>query len=378
VTAAPSRERATRPRSAIVQDWFFAPGGAEQVALEFAELLPDAEVYTTFADPSIVSSLGRRLHTWPLQRVFAGTRSFRRFLPLYPLWFGALDLRAFDLVISSSSAFAKAVRTRPGALHIAYVHTPMRYAWDLEGYLGGSSFSRGSRVGAQVLRPWLRRWDRSTSARPDVLIANSETVRSRIRRFWGRDAEVIHPPVPIADISVSDRDDGYLLVVARLLAYRRIDLVVDAATRLGRSLIVIGDGPEAQRLRSRAGAAVRFLGTVDRRTVVDHLERCHAYVVPGEEDFGMAPVEAMAAGKPVIGLKRGGVTETVIDGTTGVLFDQPTIDSISDAIERLDGIPFDRAAIRARAEAFDPSVFRRRWRELLERLGVDPAVYSRA
>jgi glycosyltransferase involved in cell wall biosynthesis len=376
VTAAPSLERATRPRSAIVQDWFFAPGGAEQVALEFAELLPEAEIYTTFADPSIVSRLGGRLHTWPLQRVFAGTRSFRRFLPLYPLWFGGLDLRAFDLVISSSSAFAKAVRTRPGALHIAYVHTPMRYAWDLEGYLGGSSFSRVSRVGAQFLRPWLRRWDRSTSARPDVLIANSETVRSRIRRFWGRDAEVIHPPVPIADISVSDRDDGYLLVVARLLAYRRIDLVVDAATRLGRSLIVIGDGPEAQRLRTRAGATVRFLGTVDRRTVVDHLERCHAYVVPGEEDFGMAPVEAMAAGKPVIGLKRGGVTETVIDGSTGVLFDGPNVDSLCNAIERLDGIPFDRAAIRARAEAFDPSVFRRRWRELLERLGVDPAVYS--
>lgn len=362
-------------RAAIVQDWFFTPGGAEQVAYEFVDLLPSAEVYTTFADDPVLARLGPRLHTWPFQRLFPGSRAFRRFLPIYPLWFSALDLRGFDLVISSSSAFAKGVRTRKRSLHIAYVHTPMRYAWDLEGYLAGSSFSRGSRLAARMVRPLLRRWDRATASRPDVLIANSEAVRDRIRRFWGRDADVIHPPVTISDISVSKRDDGFLLVVARLLAYRRIDLAVDAATRLGRDLVVIGEGPEAARLRERAGPTVRFLGAVGRAAVVDHMERCHAYVVPGEEDFGIAPVEAMAAGKPVIALRAGGALETVVEGPTGVFFDEPTVESLVGAIQRADAMTFDANAIRVNAERFGPSVFRQRMILLFQRVGVNPALY---
>jgi len=365
------------PGAAIVQDWFFTPGGSEQVALELAKLMPDADIYTSFADPSIVDRLGSRLHTWPIQRLFPGSRSHRRFLPLYPLWFGRLDLHRFDLVVSSSSAFTKAVRTRPDAVHVAYVHTPMRYAWDLESYIAGATFSPGSRFAARTLRPWLQRWDRSTAVRPDVLIANSETVRDRIRRFWGREAEVIHPPVMISDISVSARDEGYLLIVARLLAYRRVNLIVDAATRLGRDLVVIGEGPEGAGLRERAGPTVRFLGNVDRPTVVDHLEGCHAYVLPGEEDFGIAPVEAMAAGKPVIAFRAGGALETVVDGTTGLFFDEPTVESLAEAIQRADGKTFDAAAIRANAERFEASVFRRRFVELFDRLQVDPNLYRR-
>jgi glycosyltransferase involved in cell wall biosynthesis len=209
-----------------------------------------------------------------------------------------------------------------------------------------------------------------------VLVANSNAVRDRIQRFWGRDAEVIHPPVAFDDINVSCSDEGYLLVVSRLLAYRRIDLLVEAASRLGQRLVVVGDGPQASTLRAAAGPSVTFTGRVSRAEVVEHLEHCHAYVVPGEEDFGIAPVEAMAAGKPVIAYRAGGALDTVVDGKTGVYFDQPTPKSLIDAIAVLDQMTFDPQAIRANAERFSALVFRRRWVELFERLGVDPSLYE--
>lgn len=362
-------------RSAIAQDWFFTPGGSEQVALELVRMLPGSDVFSSFADHETAARLGRRLRTWPLQRVFGPTKRYRAFLPFYPLWFGNLDLRDYDLVISSSSAFAKAVRTRPDAMHVSYIHTPMRYAWDLDGYLAGSSLSVASKIAARTLRPLLRRWDRATARRPDVLIANSNSIRERIRTLWGRDAHVIHPPVQMDDISVSTVDDGYLLVVARLLAYRRIDLIVDAATRADRELVVAGDGPEAARLRGRAGPSVRFVGRVDRSSIVDLYRRCHAYVVPGEEDFGMAPVEAMAAGKPVVAFRAGGALETVVERTTGVLFDEPTPAALAAALSECDAIAFDANAIRRQAERFAPDVFRQRFVELLRALNVDPSGY---
>jgi glycosyltransferase involved in cell wall biosynthesis len=361
--------------AAIVQDWFIAPGGSEQVAIELARLLPGSEVYTSFFDPVYVPALhGHRIHKWPLERL--GLRSrYRSFLPLYPFWFEAMDLRAFDLVVSNSTAFAKGVRTRKNALHIAYVHAPMRYAWDLETYLAGSSLSLPSRVAARTIRPLLRSWDLRTSHRPDVVVGNSAALANRIRRYWGRDAEVIHPPVAFDDIDVSAEDKGYLLVVARLLAYRRIDLLVDAASRLGRRLVVVGDGPQASSLRAAAGPTVTFTGRLSRSEVVDHLQACHAYVVPGEEDFGIAPVEAMAAGKPVIAFRAGGALDTVVEGKTGVFFDQQTPESLADAIIAVDQMIFDPQAIRANAERFSASVFRRRWAELFQRLGVDPSLY---
>jgi glycosyltransferase involved in cell wall biosynthesis len=358
------------PRAALVQDWFFMPGGSEQVALEIARLLPGSDVFTSFADVATRLQLGDRLRTWPLQRVPGAAARYRSFLPLYPLWFERLNLRDYDLVVSSSPAFSKAVHARKGALHVSYIHTPMRYAWDLDAYLGGSSLSAPSRSAARVLRPWLQRWDRRTAKGPDVLVANSLAVQDRIRRLWGRESEVIHPPVEMSDIKVSDRDDGYLLVVARLLAYRRVDLLVEAATMLGRKLVVAGDGPEAARLRSMAGPTVQFVGRVDRPRVVDLMSRCHAYIVPGEEDFGMAAVEAMAAGKPVVAFRAGGALESVVEHQTGVFFDEAKTDSLADAIQRLDGQAFDPLRIRANAERFASSRFRFRWLDLLARVGV--------
>jgi glycosyltransferase involved in cell wall biosynthesis len=363
-------------RSALAHDWFYTPGGAERVAAEFASLLPDAAIYTSFADRESVRQHGARLRTWPLQRFLPGTPRFRSFLPLYPLYFGRLDLRRYDLVVSSSVAFAHAVRTAPSAVHVSYVHTPLRYAWDLDTYVSGSSFSPVARLGGRLLRPALQRWDRATAGRPDVLIANSETVRRRIQRVWSRDAEVIHPPVDIDGIQPSTRDDGYLLVAARMLAYRRLDLAVGAVTRLNRTLVLVGDGPERRRLEALAGPTVRFVGRLDRAALIDLIQGCHAYLVPGEEDFGIAPVEAMAAGKPVVALARGGVTETVVDGRTGILFDRPSTDAMAEAIEALDQTPFDPALIRARAEQFGPAVFRSKMRAVFERVGVDRSLYA--
>jgi glycosyltransferase involved in cell wall biosynthesis len=343
--------------------------------MEIASLVPDSDVFTSFADSTSQAALGARLRTWPLQRPFGATRRYRMFLPLYPLWFGRLDLRKYDLVVSSSSAFAHAGRTRSDARHVAYIHSPMRYAYDFDTYVAGSSLSLPSRVVARTITGPLRSWSRRTAQRPDVLVANSRAVQERIRAHWKRDADVIHPPVDASSISLSTQDDGFLLVAARLLAYRRVDLAIDACTSLGRRLIVVGDGPERRKLENRAGAGVQFLGSVDRPTLVDLFERCHAYLVPGVEDFGIAPVEAMAAGKPVAAFAAGGALDTVVDGVNGVLFEQQTSASLAEAIERLDATKVDPVAIRAHAERFAPANFRAKFVELFQRLGVDPSLY---
>jgi glycosyltransferase involved in cell wall biosynthesis len=363
-------------RSAIVQDWFFAPGGAERVAEALLQLLVDPDVYSSFVDRETEAALVGRIHTWPLHRLLGPTRRYRSFLPLFPLWFSRLDLSSYDLVISSCSAFAKAVRTRPDATHIAYIHTPMRFAWDREGYLAASSLPRPARFAADLLHPWLRRWDRRMARRPDVLIANSVAVQARIREYWGLDSEVIHPPVDVEDVEISHDDDGYLLVVSRIHAYRRVDLLVRAATERGHRLIVVGDGPELPSLRSIAGPTVDFVGAKGRDEVREYMRRCHLYVVPGDEAFGIAPVEAMAFGKPVVAFRAGGALDTVEDGVSGVLFDEQTPAALAAAIERAETIVFDPVAVRANAERFSASVFRAKFIELFLRLGVDPTLYS--
>ncbi len=365
-------------RSALVHDFFVAEGGAEQVAIELARLLGPSDVFTSFyrGDRFGVELAPARVHPWPLQQLLGPTEHFRQFLPLYPLWFSTLDLRAYALVVSSSIAFTHAVRTSRRALHVSYVYTPMRYAWDLDMYLAQSSLSLSARIAARTVRPLLQAWDRATASRPDVIVAVSETVRDRIKRLWGRESELIYPPVDVRGIPAGDHDDGFLFVAARMLAYRRLDLAVQACSRLGRDLVVVGDGPERPRLQAMAGPSVTFLGRVDRATLVDLFQRCHAYLVPGVEDFGIAPVEAMAAGKPVIAFGKGGAAESVVDGVTGLLFHRQEVSALSDAIVQLDSTAFDRPTIRARAEEFDTIVFRMRWRQLFGRLGVDPSLYS--
>ena len=363
--------------AAVVHDYFVQDGGAERVAIELARLLPGASVHTTFFDPDVFGARldPARVHPWRLNWPWLRPR-FRALLPIYPPYFATLDLRDRDFVLSNSSAFAKAARTSRRATHVAYIQAPMRFAWQYESYASGSSLSLPARAAGRLLGAPLRSWDRRTSQRPDVLVANSQNIRDRINRFWGRDSEVIYPPVDVEEFDVPTHDGGYLLVAARLLAYRRVDLAVDAATSNGRELVVIGDGPERRSLESRAGKNVRFEGVVPRERVIELMAGCSAYLVPGEEDFGIAPVEAMAAGKPVVALGRGGAAETVVDGVTGVLFDEQTPDGLREAIARLDGLDLDSDRIRAHAQRFGVDRFREDFRDLFRRLGVDPALYA--
>jgi glycosyltransferase involved in cell wall biosynthesis len=365
------------PRAAIVHDYFVQDGGAERVAVELARLLPSAPIYTTFFDAERFGDRidPRRVHAWRLSSHFPEER-FRSLLPVYPAYFSALNLRRYELVVSSSSAFAKAIRTSRRHVHVAYIHSPMRFAWQFNQYQSGSSLRRPARVAGNVLAGPLRAWDRRTARQPDHLVANSQSVRDRIRRWWGRDADVIYPPVDVDELPLSTGDDGYLLVAARLLAYRRVDLVVDAATATGRQLIVVGDGPERRSLERRAGPNVTFTGFVPRAQLVELFARCRAYVVPGEEDFGIAPVEAMASGKPVVAINRGGTAETVIDNVTGVIFEDQTVVGLTEALERLDTLMLDPAAIRVHAESFDRAAFREAFGSLFTRLGVDRSLFS--
>jgi glycosyltransferase involved in cell wall biosynthesis len=363
--------------AAIVHDFLVQDGGAERCAIELARLLPDAPLYTTFFDRAAFGDrlAPARVHPWPLQRLLGG-HHFRSLLPLYPAYFSLLDLRWARLVVSSSVAFAKAVRTSRRALHVAYIHTPMRYAWDLDSYLHASSYRLPTRLASRALRAPLLAWDRRTAHNPDVLVANSETVRGRIRERWQRDAELIYPPVDTAEFTLSERDDGYLLLAARLLAYRRVEDAIRAAGALGRELVIVGDGPERRRLAALAGPTVRFTGHLPRPALVELFEGCHAYLLPGIEDFGIAAIEAMAAGKPVVAYAGGGAVETVIDGQTGVLYGEPTAAALAAAIERLDTIEFDRATLRHHAERFDRRHFAASWRALFARLGVEPGLYA--
>ena len=350
-------------RTALIHDFFIADGGAEQCAIEFARMFPTAPMHTTFFDAARFGGriAPERVRTWPLQRVPQLAPRFRALYPLYAAYFSMLRVDA-DLVVSSSIAFSKAVRTRDDAFHVSYVYTPMRYAWDLDTYLSQSSYSSPAKIAARLLRPTMQRWDRWTARRPDSVVAISQTVAGRIHRVWGRAVDtVIYPPVQIDEIPITMRDDGFLLVAARLLAYRRIDLAVRACTALGRELVVVGDGPERRRLEALAGPSVTFLGHIDRPALLDLFARCHAYLVPGIEDFGIAPVEAMAAGKPVIAFARGGATETVRDGVTGILVDRQDSVAFEDAIQRVDELRADPWALRKDAARFDTSHFRDAW-----------------
>jgi glycosyltransferase involved in cell wall biosynthesis len=359
-------------RVALAHDFFVADGGAEQCAIEFARMFPTALMHTTFFDSDRFGARldPDRVRTWPLQHVPRLMPRFRALFPLYAAYFSAVRLDA-DLVVSSSIAFSKALRTRDDAFHVSYVYTPMRYAWDLDTYLSQSSYTAPAQTAARLIRPTMQRWDRWTGRRPNNVVAISRTVAQRIQQVWGRDVDaVIYPPVQVDEIPLSTRDDGFLFVAARLLAYRRIDIAVEACTALGRELVIVGDGPERRRLEALAGPSVKFLGHIGRPTLLDLFARCHAYVTPGIEDFGIAPVEAMAAGKPVIAFGRGGATETVEDGVSGILVDRQEADAFADAIQRIDDLRADPSALRERARRFDTSRFRQEWIAFLEDRGL--------
>lgn len=346
-------------RIALVHDYFVQMGGAERVAEAMHESFPSAPMYTTVALPH---SLPQRLRmadirTSPLQHLPSIERRFRHYFMLYPFAVENFDLSAYDLIFSSSSGYAKGVRRRRNAIHVCYCHTPMRWVWRYDDYVARERLGSVAR-GLLPLMLWpLKKWDLRASKQPNYYIANSRLVADRIKKIYGREAHVIPPPIDVNRFHMSNEIDDYYLVLSRLMPYKRIDLAIEACKRMNRRLIVIGDGPDRQRLEKLADDRIEFLGRQPDKIVNYYAARCRALLFPGEEDFGMAPLEANAAGRPVIAYRAGGAVETVEENVTGVFFDQPSSVSLGEAIEKFEGMRFDQYTLRRHAERFDRSVF---------------------
>jgi glycosyltransferase involved in cell wall biosynthesis len=351
------------PRVAIVHEWLTIPGGSEDVVIELLKMFPQAELFTTVYDPSQWPALikDRPVHASFLNRIPGATGHYPKLLPLMNRAFRSFDLSGFDLVLSSNHACAKNVRTPPGTLHVCYCHTPMRYAWE-EGFLEGE-VGRMARFLIRPLLGWLRRQDRKGSRGPDVFVANSRHVAARIRRFYGRSAEVVHPPVDVDHYLALKRvPRDFYLVFGRVVPYKRVDLAVAACVRVGRPLKVAGDGRALDAIRARAadiGAGnVEFLARVSESERDELLGGACALLFPGEEDFGIVPVEAQAAGVPVIAYGVGGAAESVLDGRTGVLFDEQSAAGLATAIERFEELALSEEIVRENAKRFGRERFR--------------------
>jgi glycosyltransferase involved in cell wall biosynthesis len=352
---------------AISHEWLTIPGGSEKVVLELLKLFPDADIYTSVYDPEPWPEAIRRdrVRASFLNRIPGATRLYPRLLPFMNAAFESFDLRGYDLVLSSNHACAKNVIVPPGTPHVCYCHTPMRYAWD-PGFLAEERLGRVERTLVPLLLGRLRRQDALASARPDVYVANSSHVAARIAKFYRRDAHVIHPPVDVHRfLDVPRRDGGYYLFLGRLVPYKRADLAVAACTVLDRPLKVVGGGRAAESLRQRAAAGIEFLGEVDDAELTSVLAGARALLFPGEEDFGIVPVEAQAAGVPVIAYADSGARDSVVDGVTGVLFDDQSPAGLAAAIGRFEEMEFDEQAIRDNARRFSAERFRAEMATLL-------------
>ena len=344
---------------ALVHDYFVQMGGAERVAEAMHDSFPSSPMYTTVALPQSLPQGLRTadIRTSPLQRLPAIDRRFRHYFMLYPLAVEHFNLSSYDLIFSSSSGYAKGVRRRPNAIHVCYCHTPMRWVWRYEDYVARERFGKVVRGALPLLLWGLRKWDLRASQQPNYYIANSKLVASRIRKIYGREAHVIPPPIDVNRFHMSSDIDDYYLVLSRLMPYKRIDLAIEACKRMNRRLVVIGDGPDRARLEKLADDRIEFLGRQSDAVVNYYAARCRALLFPGEEDFGMAPLEANAAGGPVIAYRGGGAVETVVEGKTGIFFDQPDSRALSEAIEKLEARPWDQYTLRRHAEKFDRTVF---------------------
>jgi glycosyltransferase involved in cell wall biosynthesis len=346
---------------ALVHDWLNQIGGAEDVLEHLVSYYPDAPVYTSIYAPGLMPDAYRawNIHPTWTDRLPGIHRHHQRYLPLYPLAFHRLNLSAYDVVLSNKSGFCHGVRTGPETLHICYCLTPTRYIWDLDAYLARENFSTSVRLAARLVARLFRQWDRAAAQRVTHFIAISTEIQARIRRLYGRESTVVYPPVEVAErFAPSAVTEDYFLIVSRLIPYKRIDLAVQACTRLALPLRIAGQGRDRERLEALAGPTVQFLGYVPGDDLPELVARCRAFIFPGLEDFGITPVQAQAAGRPVIAFRGGGALDTVIPGKTGTFFDQFSVESLIQALQDFDDRRYDPAAIRAHAMQFDSAIFR--------------------
>jgi glycosyltransferase involved in cell wall biosynthesis len=354
-------------RVAIVHYWLLNMRGGEKVVEALCRMFPDADLFTLFYDPKRVSP-SIRAHRVRVSKLQPLRRWYRALLPLMPMALENLDLRGYDLVISSESGPAKGVLAPSSARHVCYCHTPMRYLWDLYPAYREWTRSRFARALMGPFAHYLRLWDYSSAARVDEFVANSFNVARRIRRAYRRDSIVVPPPVEVEKCFSLPSED-YYLIVSELVQYKQIDSAVRAFSTMGRKLRIVGDGPEFSALKHLAAPNIEFCGRVSDDELRDLYARCRAFLLPGEEDFGMATVEALASGKPVIALGRGGALETVpvSNPLGGLLYHQPDPDSLAEAVEAWDAFErhVDPRALRRHASQFSEAEFRRKMSEIL-------------
>ena len=357
-------------RIALVHDWLTGMRGGERALEVLCELYPSADLYTLVHVPGSVSPAIERLgpKTSFLQRLPRAGRLYRYYLPLFPAAIERFDFAGYDLVISTSHCAAKSAITRGATRHLCYCFTPMRYAWDqFEQYFGRARLGRVPSAAARVVMRRLARWDAATAHRADRYVAISHYVASRIRRYYNRQAVVVYPPVDTAFFHPDGRPPGrHFLIVSALVPYKRIDVAIEAARLAGVELKIVGDGPERPRLEASAGAHVTLLGRRPDAEVRELYRSALALVLPGEEDFGIAPLEAQACGRPVLALARGGALETVVADRTGVLVTGESPEALAEGMRRLAGTAFDAAALRAHAERFGRDRFAEEMRMLVD------------
>ncbi len=346
---------------ALVHDDLVQWGGAERVLVALSEMYPDAPIYTSLFDkehPLLKEKFhDKKIITSFIQKIPGWKYLYKPFLPLYPLAFEQFDFSEYDLVVSNTTRFAKSIITKPGTVHICYCHTPPRFLW---------GFS-GQKV-TGILKPylnWLRRYDKESSTRPDFFIAGSKNAQQRIQDIYGRDSKVVYPFVELERFSsVKPFQGNYLLVIARLIPYKKVDLVIKAAKRLKLPLKIVGDGPQAEKLKALAGPQVDFFPRLDEETLMYLLAGCKALVVAAEEDFGMGPLEAQVLGKPIIAFKKGGALETVIEGKTGYFFEEQNVDSLIEALKKLDELGYNEESCFAQAQAFSKTKFVQQFQDI--------------
>ncbi|MCB1331893.1 MAG: glycosyltransferase [Maritimibacter sp.] len=371
------RSRRDVPRVAIIHYWLVGMRGGEKVLEALLRMFPQADIYTHAYDPASVSDLirSKNVYTTSVGKLPFATKLYQKYLPLMPRALEEIDLMGYDLVLSSESGPAKGVIAPPDAPHICYCHSPMRYLWD-QYHVYRNSAGLLTKAMLPHLAHRLRSWDVTSAQRVDSFVANSAHVADRIEKYWRRDATVVHPPVPVADfapVAEADRGDFYLWL-GELAPYKRPDLAIEAFNRLGKPFVLIG-GPEAtaKKLAATAKDNVKVLGKRPFDEVKSYMARAKALIFPGEEDFGLVPVEAMAAGRPVIAYGRGGALDTVIDRETGLLFHDQSVEAIVEAVEHFEAEGLDRldpAALVAHAARFDEAAFRRGMAAVLAAQGV--------
>jgi glycosyltransferase involved in cell wall biosynthesis len=356
---------------ALVHDHLAQDGGAEKVLKALADLYPEAPIYTLLYDKKNVDKYfkDRRIEASIIQKLPGGVKHYQWYMPFMPMAVEFFDLRAFDIVISDASAFAKGVITSPNTLHVCYCHTPTRYLWDYtHQYINELPYNKYFKKVISLVLNYIRIWDKAAADRVDIFIANSQTVKRRIAKYYKRDSIVIYPPVEMDLFKIAEKQDDYFLIGGRIAPYKRVDIVIKAFRELGLPLKIFGDGVDLGRLKKIAANSrnIEFLGRISEEEKARAYSRCQAFINPQEEDFGITVIEAMACGRPVIAFRQGGATETVIEGVNGTFFDEQTVPALIKAVKSFASHQYNPLKIRETAQKYSRVRFKKEIKDFIE------------